>query len=227
MNAVAYFSCSGQCKALAENIADKLGWDTLDMRLETNLRADFERLFCVFPVHCQGLPQTVKKFLKRAKATHYCFIALYGKASAGNAIYEAHKLTGKHTLAAAYMPANHTYCGVDGSIPSAPQSVINSIFKSDYIKIPRRQKAPFAGVFTNFRSRLLIKIKRGDNCVNCNICGGLCPQSAIENGEITGDCSRCLSCVYGCPHGALTVKKSFILKQYLKKPKSEKVIIYV
>ncbi len=227
MNAVAYFSCSGQCKALAENIVDKLGWDTLDMRLKTNLRADFERLFCVFPLHCQGLPQTVKKFLKRAKATHYCFIALYGKASAGNAIYEAHKLTKKHTLAAAYMPANHTYCGVDGSVPSAPQSVINSIFKSDYIKIPRRQKAPFAGVFTNFRSRLLIKIKRGDNCVNCNICGGLCPQSAIENGEITGDCSRCLSCVYGCPHGALTVKKSFILKQYLKKPKSEKVIIYV
>ena len=122
MNAVAYFSCSGQCKAVAENIADKLGWDTLDMRLETNLRADFERLFCVFPVHCQGLPQTVKKFLKRAKATHYCFIALYGKASAGNAIYEAHKLTKTSALI-------EWFCKLQQLFHHSPSTLVGEIFE--------------------------------------------------------------------------------------------------
>ena len=227
MNAVAYFSCSGQCKRVALRLGETLGWDTVDVKLFDAKKTKFEKLVCVFPVHCQGLPKTVERFLKDANAEYFSFIALYGKASPGNAVFEADKITGKRTVAAAYIPANHTYCEQDEQIINIPEAVTEKILSCDTVKIPRRFKAPFAGICTNFRSRLIIKIKRNKNCVNCNICGGLCPQSAIKNGEITGDCSRCLTCVYNCPRGALTVKKSFILKRYLKKPRYQKTIIYI
>jgi len=223
MNAVIYFSCSGQCKAVAEALGEKIGFSVTDYTLAER---EYENAVIVFPVHCQGLPAPLKKFIKNFKAQYVTFIALYGQMSAGNAVYEAYKITG-NAVAAAYLPARHTYGGAEIATPSVPDEVTEKILKPEYIKIPRRIKTPFAGLFPAARSRAIIKIKKTEKCVSCGICGGLCPTGAIENGEISSKCIRCLKCVLNCPHDALTVKKSWILKRYLKKPRFKKTIIYI
>lgn len=225
VNAVVYFSSSGQCALAAKRLAKELGF-ALSGSMEKVTDREFESLVAVFPVYCQGVPEPVKKFLKSVEAEYFSFLALYGKMSPGNALYEAHKITGKKTVAAAYVAGNHTYNFEKAKEIALPQEVIRKILNPSYIKLPRRIKAPFAGVFPAARSRLLIKLKRNGKCVNCNICGDVCPQKAINNGIVSGRCIRCLKCVLSCPEGALDTTKRSILKKYLSKPRYDKTVIY-
>ncbi len=224
MNAVIYFSCSGQSKAVAERLSAQLEFPLLDM--QTLNAAVYENAVVVFPVHCQGLPVPVKKFLKTLNSRYITLIATYGRESAGNAIYEAYKIC-KNVIAAAYLPANHTYLNTDFEIPSAPKEVIEKIHTPSYVKIPRRHKTLFAGIAPAFRSRKILKIKKTDACVLCNACADVCPMGAVSFGKINNKCIRCLKCVRSCPHNALKIRQSRILKKYLSKPRFDKVIFYV
>ena len=224
MNAVVYFSCSGQSKEVAENLAERLGYKLYETQ---NAEEEiFENVAIVFPVHCQSFPAPLKNFFIKLKAEHVTLIATYGRAHCGNALHEAAKLIKSEIVAAAYLPAKHTYCAA-GTTTVVPEEVIAKMLKPAPVQIPKLRKTPFAGFLPNFRSRLIVKIKRTEKCVNCGICGGLCPVKAIGNGKINSKCMRCLKCVDSCPHGALIVKKSSILRRYLKKPRFDKTVIYV
>ena len=188
---------------------------------------DYSTAVIVFPVHCQSYPVFMRKFFKQLKAARVALIATYGKADAGNAIFEAAKLVSGNIVAAAYIPVGHGYLN-DGFIPSElPEELIEKISDPSTVTIPRRRKTPFAGFLPSLRSRTLVKIKRSEKCVGCNICGNECPAGAIEKGKINSKCVRCLKCVSSCPHGALTFKKARILARYLKNRNRNETIIYL
>ncbi len=226
MNAVLYFTCSGQSKAVAEYIAEKLNFPLYDITdcKETH----FKSAVIVFPIHCQSYPRVLKSYFKNLNAEYITLIATYGKASPGNAIFKAARLFTNKVVAAAYIPAKHTYDfdGLNGDA-TVPDEIMQKIKAPSYIKIPRRAKNIFAGLFPAARSRTAIKIIKTEACANCNFCGESCPVGAMKCGKPSHKCVRCLKCVYSCPHGALIAKQSRILKAYLKRAHRERVIIYV
>lgn len=230
MNAVIYFSCAGHSKAVAEIAAAKLGFDLKELDAQTHdeiLSRRYSTAVIVFPVHCQSYPAFLKNFFRRLNAERVALIATYGMANAGNAIYEAAKLISGKIVAAAYIPAGHSYLS-DGFTPSElPEVLIRKISDPSPVEIPKRKKTPFAGFLPSLRSRAIVKIKRSDKCVGCNKCGGVCPQGAIERGRTTFKCVRCLKCVASCPHGALTIKKARILTRYLNRTKHNEIILFV
>lgn len=224
MNAVIYYTSSGNSKVVAEDLAARLGYELYET--DEALGKAFENVAIVFPVHCQSLPVPVKKFLPKLEAEYVTLIATYGRAHCGNALYEAVKLINGEVVAAAYLPSNHTYCD-KGEVLLVPDEIIKKMRTPSPVTVPKRKKTPFAGFFPAARSRLGVKIKKNGNCDSCGICGGLCPVKAITNGKINSKCLRCLKCVYNCPKGALTVKLSRIMKLYLRKTGFEETIIYV
>lgn len=224
IDAVVYYSCSGNSKLVAQEVATKTGYCLSDIK--DIACKQFNTLILVFPVHCQGAPQSVKKFLKQTTAENYALIATYGREAPGNALYEAAKFTRNRVTAAAYLPASHAYNEEPPSAETLPDKFYEAIGKR-YVKIPRRLKAPFAGFFPSARSRTLLKIVRSADCINCNVCGSICPSGAIKCGKTNAKCIRCLKCVKNCPNGALSIKKGFILRRYLKKTRFDKIILYV
>ena len=223
MNAVIYFSCSGQSKAVAEDLAERLSFDLYETHSAEG--KIFENVAIVFPVHCQSYPAPLKNFFKSLNSKYVALIATYGRAHCGNALYEAARLIKGEIIAGAYLPAKHTYCET-GETAFVPEEIIYKIKTPSPVKIPKLRKTPFAGFLPSIRSRMIISIKKTEKCVNCGICGGQCPVGAVKNGEISSKCIRCLKCVSGCPHNALEVKKSWILRRYLRKPRFEKTVIY-
>ena len=224
MNAVIYFSCSGQSKLLAEGTAEKLGFGLFDFYAAQNIK--FETAVIIFPVHCQGLPVPLKKLLRGINAEYAVTVATYGKQNPGNALYEAAKLLSAEIIAAAYLPAGHTYDG-ELSGPVMPEEIFEKIKSPSAIKIPKRKKTPFAAFMPSLRSRLIIKIKRFDNCTKCNRCADVCPSGAINYGKTNSKCIRCMKCVYQCPEGAIKFKKGILLTRFLKKHRIQKSIIYI
>lgn len=223
MNTVIYCSCTGHSKAVAENLAARLGYTLADYTAATE---NYSTAVIVFPVHCQSYPAYMKEFFKELKAENVALIATYGMANAGNAIFEAAKLIPGRIVAAAYVPVGHSYLNDDYVPDELPNELIDKIKKCASVAIPRRRKTPFAGFMPSVRSRLILKIKRTEKCVGCNICGGECPVGAIKCGKINRKCVRCLKCVASCPHGALEIKKARILARYLKKANRKEIIIY-
>lgn len=146
MNAVLYYSCSGQSKKFAEQSAKDINYPVYDITCLQNCD-EFEKVIIVFPVHCQGVPEPLKAILKNIKAKHVILIATYGRANHGNALYEAAKLTG-NVIAAAYIPAKHTYnLNENYSSPNLPAEIKSRIENPVYIDIPKSRKTPFASVF--------------------------------------------------------------------------------
>lgn len=223
MNTVIYCSCTGHSKAVAENLAARLAYSLSEYTAATD---NYSTAVIVFPVHCQSYPVYLKKFFKELKAENVALIATYGMANAGNAIFEAAKLVSGKVVAAAYIPVGHSYL-IDNYVPEElPQELIDIIENPAPVVIPRRRKTPFAGVVPSLRSRIILKIKRTEKCVGCNICGSVCPMGAILKGRTNAKCVRCLKCVASCPHGALEIKKARILARYLKKANRKEIIIY-
>ncbi len=224
MNAVIYCSCTGHSKAVAEILAARLEYALVDYTAATE---DYSTAVIVFPVHCQSYPTFLKNFFKSRKAKRVALIATYGRADAGNAIFEAAKLVGGAVVAAAYIPVGHCYLS-DGYAPTElPQKLIEKISDPAPVKIPKRGKTPFAGFLPSLRSRFLVRIKRSEKCVGCNICGNVCPVGAIEKGKPNAKCVRCLKCVVSCPEGALDFKKARVLTRYLEKANFNETIIYL
>lgn len=224
MNAVIYCSCTGHSKAVAEILAARLGYPLAEYSTATE---DYSTAVIVFPVHCQSYPVFLKSFFKSLKAGRVALIATYGRAGAGNAVFEAAKLVNSAVVAAAYIPVGHSYLN-DGYTPSElPQELIDKISNPAPVNIPKRGKTPFAGFLPSLRSRIIVKIKRTEKCVGCNICGGVCPAGAMKCGKPNAKCVRCIKCVASCPHGALEIKKARILARYLKRAEHEETILFV
>lgn len=227
MNAVVFYSNTGQSKRIATYFANELEFPLIDMEMSGSNK--YQNLILVFPVHCQNIPDIVKNFLRKVAVTHLTVIATYGKMCCGNVIYEIQKNYCPNIVAAAYIPTKHAYIDSDDSFCDYAKllEIVEKIKNPSIIKLPKLYKNPFADLFPKWRSRVGLRISKNSNCNDCNICTEHCSHHAICKGNINSDCIRCLRCVNICPQSALTVKIGFPLKLYLKKKKENNIIIYV
>ena len=227
MNAVVFYSNTGQSKAIAAYFAKQLGYPLADM--ETKCAEHYQNLVLVFPVHCQNIPDIVKVFLKNISVDNLTAIATYGKMCCGNVLCEIQKNYQKNIVAGAYIPTKHSYidnddvfCDLDKLKP-----LVEKVKEPSYIKIPKLYKNPLADVFPKLRSRLGLTIQKNADCSECNLCAKRCSFGAIQSGITNRKCIRCLKCVEACPRQALKIKLGLPLKLYLRKKKTNELIIYV
>lgn len=227
MNAVVYYSNTGQSRAVAEYLGKQLCYPAFEMESCGNVR--FNNLVLVFPVYCQNIPDLVKTFLDKADIVNLTAVATYGKMCYGNVLYEIQHRYRKNIVAGAYIPTKHSYIADDEAFSDfgslAP--LIEKINNPSEITVPKEYKNPFANLLPKLRSCLGLKISKNANCNGCGICTELCGYKAIEAGNIDSKCIRCLKCVNSCPNNALTFKVNMPLKLYLQKKKVNKLIIYV
>ena len=227
MNAVVFYSNTGQSKAIAAYFANQLGYPLADM--ETKCAEYYQNLVLVFPVHCQNIPDIVKSFLKNISVENLTVVATYGKMCCGNVLYEIQKKYQKNIVAGAYIPTKHSYIDNDDAFCDLDElkPIVEKVKEPSYIKIPKLYKNPLADVFPKLRSRLGLTIQKNADCSECNLCAKRCSFGAIQSGITNRKCIRCLKCVESCPRQALKIKLGMPLKLYLSKKKSNKIIIYV
>lgn len=227
MNAVVYYSNTSQSRAIAEYFAKELKYTLIDLKELEN--ADFINLVLVFPVHCQNIPERVKAFLETVKVDNLTAIATYGKMCYGNVLNEIQNRYHLNLVCGAYVPTKHAYISDDSSFDTfdALTPIVNKVRNPSKVSIPISYKNVFANLLPRLRSQLGIRIYRNNLCNECGYCTENCSLSAIVNGKTNSKCIRCLKCVNSCPQKALNIKIRQPLKNYLKKKKVDKLIIYV
>ena len=227
MNAVVFYSNTGQSKAIAAYLANQLGYPLADM--EIKCAEYYQNLVLVFPVHCQNIPDIVKSFLKNISVENLTVVATYGKMCCGNVLYEIQKNYQKNIVAGAYIPTKHSYIDNDDAFCDLDElkPIVEKVKEPSYIQLPRLYKNPLADIFPKLRSRIGLAIQKSENCNGCNLCAECCSFGAIKSGTPNRKCIRCLKCVESCPRQALKIKLGMPLKLYLRKKKSNKIIIYV
>ena len=227
MNAVVFYSNTGQSKVIATYFANQLGYPLADV--ETKCAEYYQNLVLVFPVHCQNIPDIVKSFLKNISVENLTVVATYGKMCCGNVLYEIQKNYQKNIVAGAYIPTKHSYIDNDDAFCDLDElkPIVEKVKEPSYIQLPRLYKNPLADIFPKLRSRIGLAIQKSENCNGCNLCAERCSFGAIKSGTTNRKCIRCLKCVESCPRQALKIKLGMPLKLYLRKKKSNKIIIYV
>ena len=228
MNAVVYYSNTGQSRAVATYLAERLDYPLVD--LESCTQSHFESLVLVFPVYCQNIPDTVKGFLSRITAEHLTPVATYGKMCYGNVLYEIQKKYLQNTVvAAAYVPTKHTYLTEDTPFEDYHllDPLVDKVKHPTPIRLPRTYKNPLADLLPALRSYLGVDVYSTEACNGCGLCTARCPQRAIQNGRTNTKCIRCLRCVSECPRGALGFRLRFPLRLYLRKKKVMRTVVYV
>ena len=225
MITIFYFSGSGHSLAVSKELAQMLDCEIRPVDSET---ATADTAVVVFPVYCQNIPKPVKRFLKGLEAKYVVLIATYGKISYGNVLYEAQKLLHGQVVAGAYIPMGHTFLDGDYAFDSKYLlPIVQRIKEPQQVLIPKTSKNPLANIFPGLRSRIGVKIIKGNNCDSCGLCERSCPVGAIHNGKIHSQCIRCLGCVTNCPQKALQYKNSRILDLYLKSYCKEEYVLYL
>lgn len=227
MNAVVFYSKTGQSATVAKYFSKQLSYPIVD--LETCSERNYRNLVLVFPVYCQSLPVAVKDFLKKSQIENLTVIATYGKMCAGNVLYEIQRKYQRNIVAGAYLPTKHAYLATDSAFCEYERlaPILEKIKKPTTVRIPKRYKNPFAGFFPNWRSRIGLKICKTDRCDRCGLCTKGCSLRAIDAGVTNSKCIRCLKCVTECPKQALEIKLRLPLKLYLQKKKKDEVILYI
>lgn len=229
MQAVIYYSNTGESAKIARYFAAETGY----MLTKTELLAGcvFEDVILVFPVYCQNIPDPVKDVLIRLRVERLVLVATYGRMCYGNVLREAQLLCAKSTIiAAAYLPTKHSYLQEESFADFDCLSPLLEKIKSgsrDAVDIPASYKNPFADFAKEWRSRMGVKIWRDKTCLYCNLCEKECAQKGMINGKTNKNCIRCLKCVTNCPVGALRFSNRLPMRLYLKKVKTNKVVLYV
>ena len=227
MNAVVFYSNTGKSRAIATYFANQLGYPLAD--IETKCAEHYLNLVLVFPVHCQNIPDIVKSFLKNVSVENLTPIATYGKMCRGNVLYEIQKKYQKNIIAGAYIPTKHSYIDNDDVFCDFDKLklIVEKVKDPSNIQLPKLYKNPLADVFPKLRSRLGLTIQKSKDCSKCNLCAEHCSFGAIQSGITNRNCIRCLKCGEACPRQALKIKLGLPLKLYLRKKKTNELIIYV
>ena len=227
MNAVAFYSNTGQSKFIAEYFTNQLEYPLAD--IETEYAKHYQNLVLVFPVYCQNIPDIVKDFLENISVENLTIVATYGKMCCGNVLYEIQKKYQKNVIAGAYIPTKHCYIDNDDVFYDFDKlkPIVEKIKNPSYVQLPKLYKNPLADIFPKLRSRLGLTIRKSADCDGCNLCTERCSFGAIKMGKTNRKCIRCLRCVESCPRQALKIKLGLPLKLYLRKKTTNKLIIYV
>ena len=229
VSAVVFYSNTGESRAIAAYLANKLGYRLA--ALEEEKTEKYQNLVLVFPVYCQNIPRAVAAFLKKAEAQCLAVIAAYGKMHHGNVLYEIQTQYRKAVVAGAYVPTRHAY--IEDDEPFSEFDLLMPLVEKlrapspAPVLLPRLRKNLLASLFPEGRSRIGLKIQKSGLCDGCNACAALCPLGAMQNGTPSRRCIRCLRCVTLCPRQALEIKLGLPLKLYLRKKKKDEIILYL
>lgn len=214
MDRIFYFSGSGKSKRLARFFSKELNIECFDITKSNDL--DTETAIVVFPVYCQNLPEPVIGFLKRLKAEKVAFAATYGKKSYGNVIEDAVKISSGKFIGGVCVPCGHSFLSEEDDFDFKKLTPFIERIKNPKTAFPEKSHKDFYADFIPAqRTRIGVKIRKNDNCINCGKCSENCPMGAIENGIINKNCIRCLRCVSDCPEKALEFKTLWFMKAYL------------
>ncbi len=226
------FSGSGHSRAVAAFLAEKLGAAVQDT--EGAELSSAAPCAVVFPVYCQGVPAPVKAFFAALRAEQVALVAVHGGVSYGRTLYEAKKMVRGRVVAGAYVRTGHTYLregnAFDGAALLPLVQRLKLLRDGDAfteVHIPATRKNPFAAFAPAWRSRLGVRLLRGDACNGCNVCGGACPVHAMRQGKAGGGCIRCLRCVQACPRGALSFRLRPVLHRYLARRRTAQTVLYL
>ncbi len=226
MNAVVYFSCTGQSRRVASYFATRLGWTLYDMEMVQ--KREYEQLITVFPVHCQCIPDVVRHFLKTITCRQLIVIATYGRMWHGNVLWEIQQSYPHRIIAAAYVPTKHSY--LDGEPFEAYErleSMLHKLTQPSEITLERLFRNPLAMVAPRIRSQLGVKLIKTDACTQCGACAKHCPTGAMHDGAPDRRCIRCLRCVTICEQQAMRFVLRLPMRWYLRKTPCEDVTVYV
>lgn len=224
------FSGGGHSRAAADILAEELNVPVTDITTPAG-RAALPPVavptvsVVVFPVYCQRMPQPVRTFLRSLREGSVVPVAVWGCVSHGDVLRQAQRAARIPTVAAAYIPAGHSYLPTadgmnlpDRSALARLAAAVRTLAQSNpqsSIRLPRAPRNPLSDLFPGWRSRLSVRLTSRADCDVCGICTAACPVSAMHNGSPDSRCIRCLRCVSVCPRHALSFSCSRLLIRYL------------
>lgn len=226
MTAVYCFSGTGHSLAVARFFARRLETEVLSVH-DSFLTP--ETAVVIFPVYCQSLPTPVQQFLRKLDAPYTVLVAVHGKIGSGRVLHEASRQISGTVIAAASVPAGHSFLGEDASFDEeALLPLLDRIAHPTPARIPRTKKLWYASLLPGWRSRMSVRLIRSDACDGCGRCAENCPASAIHHGKPNRKCIRCLRCVTVCPRGALSFRTGVFLQKYLRRHAREtETVLYL
>ena len=223
---ILYFSGTGNCKYVAERIAEALSDTTCSIEAQRGeiCLAEGEVFGLVTPVYFWELPPIVRDYLTNLTVTGvtYSFAVVTYGTTPGCCGEDAKRSLAKKgiSLSAAFsikMPDNWT----PWFDLSDPEKVAkqNEEAEAGIEKVIGRVKRRETGNHTDRRTPYVIRaitdlllnnarktknFHLEDKCVGCGICADKCPVQAIEMKEgkpiwVKKQCTLCLRCLHHCP----------------------------
>lgn len=231
---ILYFSATGNCKYVAERLAQPLKQETLSIVdcIKRN-RYDFtdEIIGIISPTYNWGLPSIVKEFLEKAtlKTSYLFFLSTYGT-TPGASDHMASKAIHNRKIDAFYaVKMADTWTPIfDLSTPKKVAAFtkhtevqINDAIQKIEQRFINQHMTPHMPAFLTeciaqplyHRARRTSHFWVKDSCIGCGLCAKKCPAQAIEMQHqkpvwIKEKCVMCLGCLHRCLKFAIQYGKN-------------------
>ena len=224
-----YFTATGNSLYVARKIENHLLSIPQELKKE-KLDYHSETIGIVSPIFAGELPQTVRKFIEKARFhTPYFYMVLtYGSDDtvAAKWSFDFCKQNGIHVdyiqtiqMVDNYLPSfdMSKQVAMDKHVEEQIQQVINQLNKKvSYIPEPTPEgQELYQAVSLRFAKHPELNngesIIMSDRCVGCLICKQVCPTGniIIKDGKairLNKECDFCLACVQNCPFHVIDLK---------------------
>ncbi|MBQ3842804.1 MAG: EFR1 family ferrodoxin [Ruminiclostridium sp.] len=220
---ILYFSATGNCRYVAERIAQANDDEILSMTEAAEIgRYSFEAdtVGIITPTYFWGLPSVVKEFLSKVeiKAGYIWFIATYGTTPGGSGYFTDKCIGGKTDAFFSVKMADTWTVWFDLSTPEAVGKFTKNTeteINDAITRIRNRERGNFmknkVPVFsakiaysTYDSARATKNLSADENCIGCGLCAAKCPAGAIEMHDkrpvwVKDKCAMCFGCLHRCP----------------------------